>query len=728
MSRSAFLLILLLALSIPASAAEKKPFTPWQARALIVQAWTIARDHFFDPKMNGVDWRAQKDEALRACAGVHTRTACYRIINHMLDALHTSHTHLYGRDDAFYPYLISTFPHLMKRYPKDLVHGGKLMVEDAGIFPQETADGVFVQAVLDGGPAAQAGIHVGDRIVSIDGHPWHGITVWRGKAGKAVTVALQRVSGGPTMEVSVTPRLCEPQAALAAATRASVRVIERNGQHVGYVHAWAFTNDDVPAAVFQAMAGSLSKCDAIVLDLRDGLGGGSSDFMLPWLGFPSLTSAARSGQVSVSFPPPPRATVVLINAGTRSGKELYAYAFKSSMAATLVGARTEGAVVAGQAFLLKDGGFLYVAVARVSIDGHDLEGRGVEPDIAVARDIPWCNDADPQLERALAYLAPDESLLRGIDVFGTHQIDAATVKARFGDRMEEMARASQRHDMQRYMAIRQEIEHAIEGMGKFAYVRLSLIDYFPPKGQFMTVDVVDAGDVARRMSFAAHPTDAFPDPDGLLAAWGEYQAKGFALARQGKIDFQHLSNRGLFHNIFGFDDPDLAPYLERFRRGVRAHQQELVRILYHDRDDEHRAFAAFLLAYMQDGHALVRVLMPALSDSSELVRNNAMRVLAEISGAHAEIDIPVAPVADALHYPATTDRNKAAAILAGLAKRPACRAAILREGFTLLEMLRLQQPNNHDWAYIILCTLSGQHFGERDYAAWEGWLAQHGHD
>ena len=40
----------------------------------------------------------------------------------------------------------------------------------------------------------------------------------------------------------------------------------------------------------------------------------------------------------------------------------------------------------------------------------------------------------------------------------------------------------------------------------------------------------------------------------------------------------------------------------------------------------------------------------------------------------------------------------------------------------LLKMLKLEQPNNHNPAYMILTTLSGEHYGKRDYAAWERWV------
>jgi hypothetical protein len=36
-------------------------------------------------------------------------------------------------------------------------------------------------------------------------------------------------------------------------------------------------------------------------------------------------------------------------------------------------------------------------------------------------------------------------------------------------------------------------------------------------------------------------------------------------------------------------------------------------------------------------------------------------------------------------------------------------------------MLRMLKPNNHDPAYEILKLVSGESYGDRDYAAWEAW-------
>jgi hypothetical protein len=334
---------------------------------------------------------------------------------------------------------------------------------------------------------------------------------------------------------------------------------------------------------------------------------------------------------------------------------------------------------------------------------------------------PRCAGPHPQLEAALDRLAKVPTL-QGVDLFGSRQISGEKVQARLGTVIDAMARAAARQDPA-CAQLQHQVEDGIRAMGDFAYVKLSLITYFPPHGgQFITIDLVDAKDRPKRMVFAPAPQGSFPDPDGLLAAWADYQDKGMTLARQGRLAGRPWPSGVAYHIVFGFDDPALAPFLQRFNAGVAAHQWELVRILHEDRDVDHRGSAAFLLAHMRAGQDLVRELLPALRDPSELVRNNAMRVLSDVADHYPALDIPVTPVATALHYPSTTDRNKASAILYGLARRPACRAAIVREGPTLLEMLRLKQPNNHDYAYLILCELSGQKYGERDYATWEKWV------
>jgi carboxyl-terminal processing protease len=96
--------------------------------------------------------------------------------------------------------------------------------------------------------------------------------------------------------------------------------------------------------------------------------------------------------------------VVLVDEGTRSGKEVVTYALKRH-GVPVVGTRTAGALLAAQGFLLSDGSLLVLAVSDVRLDGERLEGQGVAPDIEVPFPLPYAAGHDPQLEAALAELA-----------------------------------------------------------------------------------------------------------------------------------------------------------------------------------------------------------------------------------------------------------------------------------------------------------------------------------
>jgi hypothetical protein len=63
---------------------------------------------------------------------------------------------------------------------------------------------------------------------------------------------------------------------------------------------------------------------------------------------------------------------MLVNAGTRSGKEVLAYGFKKHKLGEVIGTRTEGAVLAATAFLVGRG-LLLLAVEDVLVDGERLE-------------------------------------------------------------------------------------------------------------------------------------------------------------------------------------------------------------------------------------------------------------------------------------------------------------------------------------------------------------------
>ena len=338
----------------------------------------------------------------------------------------------------------------------------------------------------------------------------------------------------------------------------------------------------------------------------------------------------------------------------------------------------------------------------------------------------WTSIACCALLLGLTPLAVAQPSLKGIDLFGTTQITLEQVQKQYGGQIQQFARARISNDTLRTERLKREIESNIHQMGDFAYVKLSLIrSYDPGRPAYLTIDVVDAKDRESRMRFLPAPKGSFPDPEGLLALWDEYMKTGSGLVEKDELDFEKMECPA-FHCLFGFDHPKLKKFGPIFASRVPENKARLIQILQEDRNAERRACAAFLLAHIQDGQELVHVLLPSIFDPDESVRNNAMRVLGFISIDHKELRIPIEPVLEALRFPATTDRNKASFILCGMSDRAEYQKAIIQQGGpVLLQMLNLSQPNNHDHAYIILRTISGKEFGDRDYEAWEKWLREY---
>src|SRR5688500_3917146 len=121
-------------------------------------------------------------------------------------------------------------------------------------------------------------------------------------------------------------------------------------------------------------------------------------------------------------------------------------------------------------------------------------------------------------------------VLRGVDVYGTSRITAERLREKFGSDFTKLAQSMARGAAEEFVKAESKLIDEIRKMGPFAFVRISAItDSAPERPIYLTVDVVEEKDRARRMDFLPVPTGMFEDPDGLLALWGEYEARGFEL-------------------------------------------------------------------------------------------------------------------------------------------------------------------------------------------------------
>jgi carboxyl-terminal processing protease len=210
------------------------------------------------------------------------------------------------------------------------------------------------------------------------------------------------------MTLSVTPAAIHPNAMFLRGLQASGRVVTTaNGVRVGYVHVWSYAGGVYQRALEdQIVDGPLRDADALVWDLRDGWGGAKPQYLdLFNPNAPTTQMTDRSGHITIEDVKWRKPVAMLVNRGTRSGKEVLAYGFKQYHLGEIIGTQTAGAVLAASAFLMDNGDLLLLAVADVTIDGQRLEGVAVRPTIEVPFDPIYAAGRDPQLDRAVQVLS-----------------------------------------------------------------------------------------------------------------------------------------------------------------------------------------------------------------------------------------------------------------------------------------------------------------------------------
>ncbi len=354
-------------------------------RALGDEVVALVAERFLDPA-RAADW-AERHAGYGA--GVAPGAAFAARTRELLAELATSHTGYYTPDDPEHAGLLAVFGEGLGLDVAPVDHLGADIGRDG-----------LVRAVFADGPAARADLRRGDRLELPDGASFEPVASLRGRAGAPLTLRVLR--GDASHEVEVVPERAPLRDVWRASLRDGVAVHELDGRHIGYVPVFSCAGDFATDGVRDAITGPLRDCEALVLDLRGGWGGCSPDFVdLFHAAVPVLEFVGRDGE-AVRLDDRWRAPLVLlVDGGSRSGKELVAHAVRRYGLGTLVGQRTAGAVVGGSVFPLSDGSLLYLAVSDVTVDGLRLEGVGVAPHVQVADAPPGSGGWDPQLDEAL---------------------------------------------------------------------------------------------------------------------------------------------------------------------------------------------------------------------------------------------------------------------------------------------------------------------------------------
>jgi carboxyl-terminal processing protease len=371
------------------------------------EVWRTVRDHFYDPTFKGLDWAAVGERYRPLVAAADSDAERSAVINRMLSELSASHTGYYTASDPAYYQLLDIFSGALRQPLRRLFPDGQVTYPGIGIFTKSFDGKTFISGVLDGLVASKAGLRVGDEILAADGDPFHPIRSFAPKVGQEVTLTIRRRGNTPSEAVIVVPEWMNPNKAFLKAMEESARIIEANGVKIGYIHVWSYAGAQYQQLLERELSsGRLQDADALVWDLRDGWGGAEAEYLHLFTGrAPITTLINRDGRRSVANVSWRKPVAMLINDGTRSGKEILAYGFREYGVGEVIGSRTAGAVLAGRPYLLSDGSLVLLAVADVLVDGRRLEGVGVMPTISVPFPLPYAQGQDPQLDRAVDVLS-----------------------------------------------------------------------------------------------------------------------------------------------------------------------------------------------------------------------------------------------------------------------------------------------------------------------------------
>jgi len=291
--------------------------------------------------------------------------------------------------------------------------------------------GAVVAAVAPNGPAAEAGLAVGDRVLAIDGEPVRArdsssaAELLEGPEGTAVRLLVQQ--GRRRREV-VLVRALPASDPVSSAREAGVLVIRIPG-------FTARTQRQVAAALLTALAEDEAP-RGVVLDLRGNRGGLLSQaatvadiFLGDGEAFRTVGRHPDSGRVYVTAAPDLSEglpLVVLVDGRTASAAEILAGTLSDRGRAAVAGTATSGKGLVQLVLPLPDGGELLMSWSRLVMPaGWPLQGVGVLPGLCISGSGAAAAGNLAALSAGARPMGPALSRLRAL----RHPVPAATIDA-----------------------------------------------------------------------------------------------------------------------------------------------------------------------------------------------------------------------------------------------------------------------------------------------------------
>ena len=368
-----------------------------EKRVVFDEAWDVLNRRFYDPNFHGRDWGAIRQHYLPYAMGAETPDELRRVTNLMIGELNASHSG-HNRPGRGYGSLPSDrVGDLGLRFDREAYEAGR---------------GLVVKEVVALGPAAIAGVQVGDVLTSVDGQaigPRTNVdSLLENKVGKRVVLGLRG------RQVIVQPVSLNTATGLLYRQWVNERraLVDRlSGGRLGYVHLPDMSSDSLNQLYLDLDAENQSK-QGVVVDVRNNNGGFINGYALDVFARRNFLTMTQRGL----FPVPSRQalgqralgkpTVLITNESSLSDAEDFSEGYRTLGLGKIVGEPTAGWIIYTGPEPLIDGSTVRVPQVRIQgAHGEDMEGHPRPVDVTVQRLLgERAAGHDAQLEAAVQVL------------------------------------------------------------------------------------------------------------------------------------------------------------------------------------------------------------------------------------------------------------------------------------------------------------------------------------
>jgi len=413
-----FVLLLLCSASVIGQDEKLQPGDVERARSMLSDVNDAIKNHYYDPKYQGLDLQARYKEALDKVNAAKNFNQMLGIIAWFMDGLNDSHA-------FFVPP-----PHAFRI--------------DYGWRAQMIGDRCFITQVRPDSDAAKQQLKEGDQVLAING-----LAPTRDSLYKIEYVfGVLRPQPGLRLQI-VTPEGVQKSLDLKAMIKPTRRQITitnfwdevrehetdsklytRRSAEVNDILIWKLANFMMPEKGADNMVDDARNSKAIILDLRGNPGGSAEavERLVAEFFDHDVKVADFVGRKKMDLRPSVKGRnryagklIVLIDSQSASASEIFARVMQLEHRATIIGDRSEGAVMVAQGFPMQAGldhtifyGASITVAQMLMKDGTSLEKVGVQPDELL---LPTASDLaghrDPVLAHAVELaggkLSPEEA-------------------------------------------------------------------------------------------------------------------------------------------------------------------------------------------------------------------------------------------------------------------------------------------------------------------------------